>query len=188
MNVSELHPEEALDLYEAGRLGPRELRGAAKPIWPAAPAVRRTCNGDRTSRPAWLNPATATVGEARRLAAAALARQGIPAPAQAEGGAGEGPALDDGGGDHRDLGRLGRGLRQVLAVHRAGVATPECAGSTGAAAPGAPPGRPRRRLGRPEPPAAPRRPRSCPLRPPGLRQRSHRARPQPPPGRHFRPA
>ena len=81
MNVSELHPEEALDLYEAGRLGPRELEAlkahlvrcpscAAHVQWRSDIEIRLSSAGD--------------VAEARRLAAEALARRGIAPPVRAE--------------------------------------------------------------------------------------------------------
>ena len=81
MNVSELHPEEALDLYEAGRLGPRELE-ALKAHLARCPSC--------AAHVQWRSDVQASLAEAggaaeaQRLVAAALARQGISAPVRAE--------------------------------------------------------------------------------------------------------
>ena len=88
MNVSELHPEEALDLYEAGRLGPRE-REALKAHLARCPSCAAHVQW-RLDVQASLAESGDGIGEARRLAAAALAGRGIPAPPQAEGGGARG--------------------------------------------------------------------------------------------------
>jgi TolA-binding protein len=82
MNVSELHPEEALDLYEAGRLGPRELE-ALKAHLARCPSCAAHVQWRSDVQASLSDPAG--VGEARRLAAAALAQRGIPAPVAPEG-------------------------------------------------------------------------------------------------------
>ena len=92
MNVSELHPEEALDLYEAGRLGPRELE-ALKAHLARCPSCAAHVQWQSDVQ-ASLAESGGGAAEARRLAAAALARQGIPAPVQAEAW----PARGVGGG------------------------------------------------------------------------------------------
>jgi anti-sigma factor RsiW len=80
MNVSELHPEEALDLYEAGRLGPRELEALRGHL-----ARCPSC----AAHVQWRSDVQASlsesggVAEAQRLAAA-LARQAISAPVRTE--------------------------------------------------------------------------------------------------------
>lgn len=77
MNVSELHPEEALDLYEEGRLGPRELEALQAHLARCASCAAHV---------QWRSAVQATLsdpaeaGEARRLAAALLGPRGIPAP------------------------------------------------------------------------------------------------------------
>ena len=81
MNVSELHPEEALDLYEAGRLGPRELE-ALKAHLARCPSCAAHVQW-RSDVQARLSE-SGGAAEAWRLAAAALARRGIPAPALPE--------------------------------------------------------------------------------------------------------
>jgi TolA-binding protein len=85
MNVSQLHPEEALDLYEAGRLGARELE-ALKAHLARCPSCAAHVQW-RSDVQASLADSSADAAEARRMAAAALARRGIPAPVRAEGGA-----------------------------------------------------------------------------------------------------
>jgi TolA-binding protein len=81
MNVSELHPEEALDLYDEGRLGPRELE-----MLKAHLARCPSC----AAHVQWRSDVQATLSdpldaaEARRLAAAELGRRGIPAPVERE--------------------------------------------------------------------------------------------------------
>jgi TolA-binding protein len=84
MNVSELHPEEALDLYEAGRLGPRESE-ALEAHLARCPSCAAHVQW-RSDVQASLAESGAGAAEARRLAAAALARRGIPAPVRAEAG------------------------------------------------------------------------------------------------------
>jgi TolA-binding protein len=83
MKVSELHPEEALDLYEAGGLGPRELAALKAHLARCA-----SCAAHVQWRSDVVQARLADSGvdgaEARRLAAAALASQGILAPVQAE--------------------------------------------------------------------------------------------------------
>ena len=82
MNVSELHPEEALDLYEAGRLGPRERE--------ALEAHLRRCPSC-AAHVQWRSDVQASLAEfdggatlARQMAALALAQPGLPARAQPE--------------------------------------------------------------------------------------------------------
>jgi TolA-binding protein len=82
MNVSELHPEEALDLYEAGRLGQREVE-ALKAHLARCPSCAAHVRW-RSDVEATLSVSALGAAEAGRLAAAALARQGIPAPVEAE--------------------------------------------------------------------------------------------------------
>jgi TolA-binding protein len=82
MNVTELHPEEALDLYEAGTLGPRELEALEAHLarCPSCAAHVRW----RSDVQATLAESAVGQAEAARLAAAALAGQGIPAPGKGE--------------------------------------------------------------------------------------------------------
>ena len=82
MNVSELHPEEALDLYEEGGLGPRELE-ALKAHLARCPSCAAHVQWRADVR-ARLAEAGVGGAEGWRLAAAALAPQSIPAPVQAE--------------------------------------------------------------------------------------------------------
>ena len=128
MNVSQLHPEEALDLYEAGRLGPRELE-ALKAHLARCPSCAAHVQW-RSDVQATLTESSGGAAEARRMAATALARRGIPAPVHAEGGTRGRPAHHV-GRDRRDLPGLGRRLGEVLALRRTDVATPERARSTG---------------------------------------------------------
>jgi TolA-binding protein len=82
MNVTELHPEEALDLYEAGTLAPRELEALEAHLarCPSCAAHVRWRSDIRASL------AESAVGETEglRLATAVLAGQGIPAPGKGE--------------------------------------------------------------------------------------------------------
>ena len=77
MNVSELHPEEALDLYEAGRLGPRELE-ALKAHLSRCPSCAAHVQWRSDVQASLSEPGDAA--EARRLASTALARRGLAAP------------------------------------------------------------------------------------------------------------
>jgi hypothetical protein len=82
MNVTELHPEEALDLYETGALGPRELEALEAHL-----ARCQSCAAHvrwRSDVQASLAESAVGATEGRRLAAAALAGQGIPVPAKGE--------------------------------------------------------------------------------------------------------
>jgi tetratricopeptide (TPR) repeat protein len=82
MNITELHPEEALDLYEAGALGPRELE-ALKAHLARCPSCAAHV-GWRSDVQAKLAELAVGGTEGWRLAAAALAGQGIPDPAKGE--------------------------------------------------------------------------------------------------------
>jgi tetratricopeptide (TPR) repeat protein len=82
MNVTELHPEEALDLYEAGALGSRELEALEAHLARCASCAAHV--RWRSDVQARLAESAVGGAEGWRLAAAALGGQGFAAPAKGE--------------------------------------------------------------------------------------------------------
>jgi hypothetical protein len=146
MNVSQLHPEEALDLYEAGRLGAREI-GRSKRHLARCPSCAAHLQW-RSDVQATLTESSGGAAEARRMAATALARRGIPAPGTPKVGPGAARASRGPRSSRSPWSRAPPRRSSGPPVERM-VATPERARSTGApvqpqAAGATPPGRPRR--------------------------------------------
>jgi TolA-binding protein len=83
MSVTELHPEEGLDLYEAGALGPREMEALKAHLarCPSCAAHVRWRSDIQASLAEYAGPPT----EGWRLAAAALTGQRTPAAEKGEG-------------------------------------------------------------------------------------------------------